>query len=232
MALVELQNVERVYHMGDTDLRALAGVNLSIERGDFVAIMGSSGSGKSTLMNVIGCLDRPTGGVYRLDGTDVSKMDRDRRAEIRNRKLGFVFQSFHLLPRTSAIENVELPLLYAGVPTAERIQRARVALTKVGLAERMEHHPSQMSGGQQQRVAIARAIVGEPGLILADEPTRNLDSKTSIEVMELFRDLGRSGITVILVTHEPDIAEWAARVVTMKDGQVISDVRKQAAGAA
>jgi putative ABC transport system ATP-binding protein len=226
MALVQLDDIVKVYRMGDVDVRALDGVTVGIDTGEFVAIMGSSGSGKSTLMNIVGCLDRPSGGTYRLGGVDVSSMDRDRLAEIRNRKLGFVFQSFHLLPRTSAIENVELPLLYAGVPTRDRVARARTALERVGLGQRLEHHPSQMSGGQQQRVAIARAIVGSPSMILADEPTGNLDSKTSIEVMQLFRELGQSGITVVLVTHESDIAEWAARVITMKDGRVISDVRK------
>ncbi len=223
MALIELDRVHKVYQMGDVQVHALAGVSLSINKGEFVAVMGSSGSGKSTLMNIIGCLDRPTSGRYLLDGTDVSGMDRNRLAEVRNRTLGFVFQSFNLLSRTSALENVELPMLYAGVSTRERAARAAKALDRVGLGRRLDHHPSQLSGGQQQRVAIARALVTNPQVILADEPTGNLDSKTSIEVMALFQELGRTGITVVLVTHEPDIAQYASRVITMKDGQVKSD---------
>jgi putative ABC transport system ATP-binding protein len=212
--------------MGDTEVRALAGVSLTIEPGEFVAIMGSSGSGKSTLMNTLGCLDRPTSGQYLLLGRDVAKLGPNALAEIRNLTLGFVFQSFNLLARTSAVENVELPLLYAGVPAAERRKRAAAALERVGLGKRLDHHPKQLSGGQQQRVAIARAIVSEPRVILADEPTGNLDSKTSIEVMALFQELGRSGITVVLVTHEPDIAEYASRVLVVKDGKVQSDQRR------
>jgi putative ABC transport system ATP-binding protein len=212
--------------MGDVDVRALRGVDVEIDRGDFVAVMGSSGSGKSTMMNILGCLDRPTRGHYRLAGREVSGLSRDELAEIRNRTLGFVFQSFNLLSRTSALENVELPLLYAGVGTRERRRRAEEALDKVGLGKRLDHHPSQLSGGQQQRVAIARALVGRPQVILADEPTGNLDSQTSIEVMALLQDLGRSGITVVLVTHEPDIAQYAARVLVMKDGQVQTDTRQ------
>jgi putative ABC transport system ATP-binding protein len=225
--LIRLEQVTRVYRMGDEELRALKGVDLRIDTGEFVAIMGTSGSGKSTLMNILGCLDRPSSGRYFLAGRDVSGLDRDDLAEIRNRTLGFVFQSFNLLRRTTALENVELPLLYAGVPTRERALRATAALERVGLAHRMGHYPNQLSGGQQQRVAIARALVNEPRLLLADEPTGNLDSRTSIEVMALFQELGATGITVILVTHEPDIAAYADRVVVMKDGLLTSDTRHE-----
>jgi putative ABC transport system ATP-binding protein len=215
---------------GDEDsstvVTALHEVSLRIEAGDFVAIMGASGSGKSTLMNILGCLDRPTQGRYRLDGREVSSLSREALATLRNRTLGFVFQSFNLLTRTSALENVELPLLYAGVSSAERHRRAGEALQRVGLGNRSGHHPNQMSGGQQQRVAIARALVSNPRLILADEPTGNLDSKTSAEVMQLLQALGEQGITVVLVTHEPDIAAYAARVIVMRDGHVLSDQRQ------
>ena len=228
MPLIELSGVGKTYRMGDVDVPALNGVTLGIERGDFVAIMGSSGSGKSTLMNILGCLDRPTAGRYRLDGVEVSQLPRDELATIRNRTLGFVFQSFNLLARTSALENVELPLLYAGVPARERGVRARRSLERVGLGSRLDHPPNRLSGGQQQRVAIARALVNEPRLVLADEPTGNLDSATSEEVMQLLQELGRSGITVVLVTHEPDIAAHAARVIQMKDGRVLSDERRAA----
>jgi putative ABC transport system ATP-binding protein len=221
--MIRLEGVTKVYQMGDVEVKALRGVNLNIDKGSFVAIMGSSGSGKSTLMNIIGCLDRPTAGRYVLAGKDVSILPKDELADIRNRTLGFVFQSFNLLSRTSAVENVELPLLYQGVPTRERVKRSKAALERVGLGSRFDHHPSQLSGGQQQRVAIARALVSNPQVILADEPTGNLDSRTSIEVMALFQELGRSGITVVLVTHEADIAQYAARVVNMKDGLVKSD---------
>jgi putative ABC transport system ATP-binding protein len=214
-------------------VHALRGVSLSIERGEFVAIMGASGSGKSTLMNILGCLDRPTSGSYRLEGEEVGTLDRDRLAELRNGTLGFVFQSFNLLSRTSALENVELPLLYSHVTSAERRRRAEAALARVNLAERKHHHPNQLSGGQQQRVAIARALVGEPRIILADEPTGNLDSRTSVEVMALLQELvlgqaqdERGGITVVLVTHEPDIAAYAGRVIEMRDGRMRSDVRR------
>jgi len=225
-SLVALRNVTKHYRMGDVTVQALAGVSLRIERGEFVAIMGSSGSGKSTMMNVLGCLDRPTSGEYFLNGRDVSKLSRDALAETRSGTLGFVFQSFHLLARTSALENVELPLLYAGVSARERKRRAESALTRVGLGSRMDHHPNQMSGGQQQRVAIARAIVNEPILILADEPTGNLDTRTSIEIMQLFQELGRAGITIVVVTHEDDIAAYAARRLIMRDGALVDD-RKQ-----
>ena len=226
-ALIVLEGIQKIYRMGDMEVPALRTVSLRIAHGDFVAIMGQSGSGKSTLMNIIGCLDRPTAGSYFLAGREVSRLGRDALAEVRNRTIGFVFQSFNLLARTSAMENVELPLLYAGVGGRQRRKRAVEALRRVGLADRMDHHPSQLSGGQQQRVAIARAIVSEPKLILADEPTGNLDSRTSIEVMGLFQELGRSGITVALVTHEPDIAEYAQRVVVVKDGLLQSDLRHE-----
>lgn len=230
-ALIELQNVHREYTMGDVTVQALRGVSLTIERGEFVAIMGSSGSGKSTLMNTLGCLDRPSSGRYLLQGRNVADLSRDELAVLRNRTLGFVFQNFNLLSRTSALENVELPLLYAGVPAAERHARATKALERVGLGKRLDHHPSQLSGGQQQRVAIARALVGEPQVILADEPTGNLDSKTSVEVMALLQELGASGITVVLVTHEADIAAYASRVIVMRDGNVLSDERREPARA-
>ncbi|HEY4119292.1 MAG TPA: ABC transporter ATP-binding protein [Byssovorax sp.] len=225
--LVVLEDVTKTYVMGDVEVHALCGVSLTIDEGDLVAIMGSSGSGKSTLMNVVGCLDRPTSGRYEIAGRDVSRLDHDELAELRNKMLGFVFQSFNLLTRTSALENVELPLLYAGLPAKERRARARQALAHVGLADREHHHPNQLSGGQQQRVAIARAIVGRPKLLVADEPTGNLDSRMSVEIMALFQALGAEGITIVIVTHEPDIAEYASRVVVMKDGVKLSDDRKQ-----
>jgi len=224
--LLRLEDVTKVYHMGDVDVHALRGVSLEVHEGESIAIMGASGSGKSTLMNIIGCLDRPTTGRYLLADEEVSSLDRNELAEKRNRTLGFVFQNFNLLARTSATENVELPLLYAGLRTRERHELARAALTRVGLGDRLHHHPNQMSGGQQQRVAIARALVANPKVILADEPTGNLDSVTSVEVMAIFQQLCDSGITVVLVTHEPDIARYAARVVMMKDGKVQSDQRQ------
>ncbi|HEY2369303.1 MAG TPA: ABC transporter ATP-binding protein, partial [Polyangiaceae bacterium] len=208
---------------GDAAVHALRGVTLHITQGEFVAIMGASGSGKSTLMNLLGCLDTPTRGTYRLDGREVEKLRARELAVVRNRTLGFVFQSFNLLPRTSAVENVELPLLYADVPSKERRARAKESLERVGLSDRSGHHPNQLSGGQQQRVAIARALVGRPKVILADEPTGNLDSQTSVNVMALFQELGREGITVVVVTHEPDIAEFASRVIVVKDGLVQTD---------
>jgi putative ABC transport system ATP-binding protein len=224
--LIQLEDVTKTYRMGDVEVRALRGVSLSIQHGEFTAIMGASGSGKSTLMNIVGCLDRPSAGRYLLEGNEVSRFSSGRLAEVRNRTIGFVFQNFNLLSRTSALENVELPLLYAGVPTAERHARAIEALARVGLRERAGHHPNQMSGGQQQRVAIARALVNRPRVILADEPTGNLDSRTSTEVMALFQELGRSGITVVLVTHEPDISAFAGRIVVMRDGRILSDERR------
>ncbi len=224
--VIRLAGVRKRYGSGETQVDALRGIDLDIHEGEFVALMGPSGSGKSTLMNLLGCLDRPTDGRYELVGTDVSGLDRNALAEIRNRTIGFVFQSFNLLPRTSALENVELPMLYAGTPAKERRERALEALAKVGLAGRVDHTPAQLSGGQQQRVAIARAIVTRPRIILADEPTGNLDSQTSLEVMALFQELSASGITLALVTHEPDIAEFASRVLVVRDGSIQSDVRQ------
>jgi putative ABC transport system ATP-binding protein len=222
--VIELDHIHKTYTMGDVNVHALRGVSLTIREGEFVAIMGASGSGKSTTMNILGCLDRPTKGTYILDGQDVSEMSKDERADIRCQKIGFVFQGFNLLSRTSALENVELPMLYAGVETSVRNQRAMEALAAVGLGGREQNHPNQLSGGQQQRVAVARALVNDPALILADEPTGNLDSRTSVEVMEIFQRLNRErGITLVLVTHEPDIAQYAQRVVVFKDGKISKD---------
>lgn len=223
---ITVEHLTKIYHLGDVEVHALRGVSLSIPRGEFVAIMGSSGSGKSTFMNILGCLDRPTAGRYSLGGIDVSTVGADERAEIRNSKIGFVFQNFNLLPRTSALENVELPLLYSAVSRNEQRARAVAALQSVGLEERAQHFPSQLSGGQQQRVAIARALVTQPGLILADEPTGNLDSATSTEVMRTFTALNRQGLTILVVTHEPDIAAFAQRRIVFRDGTVIADDRQ------
>src|SRR5258705_9954733 len=224
--VIHLDHIHKTYTMGDVEVHALRGVSLTIRQGEFVAIMGASGSGKSTTMNIIGCLDRPTRGTYILDGQDVSELSKDERADIRCQKIGFVFQGFNLLARTSALENVELPMLYLGIPTAERDQRAMEALAAVGLAGREQNHSNQLSGGQQQRVAVARSLVNNPALILADEPTGNLDSRTSVEVMEIFQRLNRErGITLVLVTHEQDIAQYAQRVVVFKDGKIRKDYR-------
>jgi putative ABC transport system ATP-binding protein len=224
-ALIQVRDLWKVYYLGDVELHALRGVSADITAGEFVAVMGASGSGKSTFMNILGCLDRPTRGSYRLDGMDVSGLSADERASIRNRRLGFVFQSFNLIPRTSALENVELPLVYSDIPVVEQRQRAHDALAAVGLGDRENHVPSQLSGGQQQRVAIARALVNQPSLLLADEPTGNLDTQTSLEIMQIFERLnGDQGITVVLVTHELDIAAHARRTMTFRDGRIVSDV--------
>src|SRR5262250_3270409 len=223
MSLIELKNVSNTSHLGEVDVPVLKGVSLSIGRGEFVALMGASGSGKPTLMNILGCLDRPTSGRYFLDGADVSGLDRDQLADIRNRKIGFVFQNFNLLPRTSARENAELPLIYSAqhLSHTQLREKADRVLSSVGLAGREDHHPSQLSGGQQQRVAIARALINEPEVLLADEPTGNLDSGTSVEIMGIFQQLNERGITIVMVTHEQDIAAYAQRNVTMRDGVIL-----------
>jgi putative ABC transport system ATP-binding protein len=225
--VIEIRELTKVYTMGEVEVRALDGVDLLVDEGDFIAVMGPSGSGKSTLMNILGCLDRPTAGTYLLDDVDVSKLDRDERAVIRNAKIGFVFQSFNLLARTSSLENVELPLLYGelGWTRDQRHKAALDSLHRVGLAGREKNHPSQLSGGQQQRVAIARALVTDPAIILADEPTGNLDSRTSEEIMAIFQSLNDEGKTVVLITHEPDIAQHAKRVVNVRDGRIQHDER-------
>ena len=232
MALIEARDLTKVYSMGAQTVHALRGVSLSIEEGEFVAIMGASGSGKSTLMNILGCLDLPTTGQYRLAGEGVEAMAADQLASIRNRRIGFVFQQFNLLPRTSALENVELPLVYAGLPGAERRARALASLQTVGLSERADHTPAELSGGQQQRVAIARALVNRPQLILADEPTGALDSQTSEDIMKLLSALNRQGMTVVLVTHESEIAAWARRKIVFRDGHIVEDLLQQAHGLA
>jgi putative ABC transport system ATP-binding protein len=224
MKLIEARDITKIYQLGDVELKALDGVSITIDKGEFLAIMGPSGSGKSTFMNIVGCLDIPTSGQYFLEDVDVGKLTRDELAHIRNQKIGFVFQGFNLLSRTSALENVELPMLYDGIPTKERKQKALAALKIVGLEGREDHHPNQLSGGQQQRVAIARAIVNEAPIIFADEPTGNLDTRTSMEIMELFQKLNNeSGITIILVTHEADIAAYSRRVIRFLDGRLVSD---------
>jgi putative ABC transport system ATP-binding protein len=221
--VIQVEDVHKYYSLGETKVHALRGVDLKIEPGEFVAIMGSSGSGKSTFMNMLGCLDKPTSGRYLLEGTDVAQLDKRQLAAIRNRKLGFVFQGFNLLSRTTALENVELPTLYAHMDKAERFNRAKEVLQMVGLGERLDHFPSQLSGGQQQRVAIARALVNKPSILLADEPTGNLDSRTSVEIMQIFQELNDAGLTIVLVTHEPDIAHYAKRIVVFRDGKIRRD---------
>jgi putative ABC transport system ATP-binding protein len=221
--VISVREVRKIYHLGETQVHALRGVSANIKPGDFVAIMGASGSGKSTFMNILGCLDRPTSGEYLLEGKDVSHLNKKELAAIRNQKIGFVFQGFNLLGRTTALENTELPLLYSRVAKKEQERRAREALDMVGLAQRADHFPSQLSGGQQQRVAIARALVNKPLILLADEPTGNLDSRTSVEVMEIFQKLNRDGLTIVLVTHEPDIARFAKRAIVFRDGHIKRD---------
>jgi putative ABC transport system ATP-binding protein len=226
--IIKIEHIIKNYYIGTVIVRALRDVSLIIDRNEYVAIMGPSGSGKSTLMNVLGCLDTPTDGIYMLNDKDVSKMEDNQLAEVRNREIGFVFQTFNLLPRYTALENVTLPLIYAGVSKHERIEKAKETLTKVGLGDRMDHKPNELSGGQRQRVAVARALVNDPSIILADEPTGNLDSKTSRDIMQLLDDIHSSGNTVILVTHEEDIAQYAGRIIRLMDGEVESDVRNSA----
>ena len=221
--LIHSDHLVKIYQLGDFEIHALRGINLSIQKGEFGAILGPSGSGKSTLINILGCLDRPTKGRYILEGKDISSLDRNSLARIRNQKIGFVFQSFNLLPRTTALENVELPLLYNNSSPKEKIERAKKALSIVGLEGRENHYPNQLSGGQQQRVAIARALVNDPAIILADEPTGNLDTRTSVEVMEIFQSLNQQGITIIMITHEKDIAAYAKRNITFRDGKIVKD---------
>ena len=219
---IVVENITKVYQLGEVDIPALAGVTLTINEGDFIAVMGASGSGKTTLMNIIGCLDHPTSGKYIMEGIDISTLSRDERARIRNKKIGFVFQSFNLLSRTSALENVELPLFYGNSLTSkERHKKAKELLGQMGLGDRIHHHSSQLSGGQQQRVAIARALVNQPKFLLADEPTGNLDSKSSVEIMDIFRKLNQQGITIVMITHEPDIAAFAKKQIHMRDGKIV-----------
>jgi putative ABC transport system ATP-binding protein len=221
--VISARELTKVYEMGDVTVNALRGINLTVRPGEFLAILGASGSGKSTLMNILGCLDRPTGGQYFLNGSDVAGLSRDTLAGVRNHTIGFVFQGFNLLSRTSAVENVELPLIYTDITARERRKAAHEALERVGLADRMDHHPSQLSGGQQQRVAIARALVNHPALLLADEPTGNLDTRTSEEIMTLLHELNKSGMTIVLITHEPDIGAHARRRITLRDGQIVHE---------
>ncbi len=226
-SVIKIRNITRDFHLGQEIVKVLKGIDIDIEKGEYVAFMGPSGSGKSTLMNLLGCLDTPTSGEYILNGKDVSKMSDDELAEVRNKEIGFVFQTFNLLPRTTALDNVALPMVYAGATKSERKERAEKVLTDVGLADRMDHKPNQLSGGQRQRVAVGRALVNHPSIILADEPTGNLDSKTSVEIMNLFDEIHAAGNTVILVTHEEDIAEHAHRIIRLRDGIVESDERKK-----
>ncbi len=221
--MIELNGITKIYRMGDVEICALCNISLGIERGEFIAVMGPSGSGKSTLMNLLGCLDRPTSGIYRFEGREISSMSDDELAFIRNTKIGFVFQSFNLLPRFSALKNVEVPLIYNGVPSHKRAERAADLLARVGLKDRMYHKPSELSGGQQQRVAIARALVNNPPLLLADEPTGNLDSRSGAEILDIISDLNRQGMTIMIVTHDPEVSGRCKRVINLKDGHIIGD---------
>lgn len=233
--IIEIDDLNKIYDTGVVKVNALVDINLNIERNEYVAVMGASGSGKSTLMNILGCLDRPTSGKYILDGSDVSSLSGNQLAAIRNKKIGFVFQAFNLLPRLTILQNVELPMVYSGIPAGERHKRALAALEKVGLSERVKHKPNEISGGQKQRVAIARSLVNNPSIILADEPTGNLDSKSSYEIMEIFEALNNEGVTIVLVTHEPDIAAFTKRNILFKDGQIIKDTiveKRSSAGGA
>ena len=227
MSIIVLKDITKTYHMGDTSVHALNHVSLQIDTGEFVAIIGSSGSGKSTLMNIVGCLDRPSSGSYQLEGKEVATLDESALAAVRNAKLGFVFQNFNLLPRMSALQNVALPLVYANFSRSQRLERAAYHLEQVGLADRMQHRPNELSGGQRQRVAIARALVNDPPILIADEPTGNLDTKSSFEIMEIFTALHRQGRTLIMVTHEPDIAAYALRTIQMRDGQIVQDSQRE-----
>ena len=227
MSIIVLKDITKTYHMGDTAVHALNHVTLGIDSGEFVAIIGSSGSGKSTLMNIVGCLDRPTSGSYQLEGKEVATLDESALAAVRNAKLGFVFQNFNLLPRMSALQNVALPLVYANMPKKERLERAAQHLEKVGLGDRMHHRPNELSGGQRQRVAIARALVNDPPILIPHEPTGNLDTKSSLEIMDIFTALHRHGRTLIMVTHEPDIAAYALRTIQMRDGQIVQDSQRE-----
>jgi putative ABC transport system ATP-binding protein len=227
MAIIDIKNISKQYIMGSQLIQALKDVSVSIDKNEYVALMGPSGSGKSTLMNILGCLDTPTSGTYKLNGTEVSEMEDDELARVRNKEIGFVFQTFNLLPRLSALENVALPMVYAGVPKAERIERAEKVMAMVGLTDRMHHKPNELSGGQRQRVAIARALVNNPSIILADEPTGNLDTKTSYEIMRIFEEISAGGNTIIIVTHEEDIAKHAKRIVRLRDGLIETDVQNE-----